>query len=349
MKSSGQATHHGSATLTRTVGAFTQLPSLIRDAGGDPAAIFADADLQQSTLDSPTNRISYDSLLQVLQLTAERTSCKHFGLLAGAGWRIADLGVLGEIMRNSPNLGEALHELVLHQHVNADGTLAVMLQRGVMIDLGYAAYSDFHSGLRHMYDAVMAAATSFMRELCGPGWSPAMVLLQHSAPPETDAYRRFFRAPVHFDQEYSALRFHSSMLQHPIEGADAGARRVATARLKDLGSATFADASRRSLRALLMAGRASGADLAGSLAIHRRTLNRRLEVEGLTFQDVLDEVRLSLARELLLDSELTTGDIALALGFQEQAAFFRAFRRWTGTTPGRLRQALKQQAGSGGN
>jgi AraC-like DNA-binding protein len=68
-----------------------------------------------------------------------------------------------------------------------------------------------------------------------------------------------------------------------------------------------------------------------------RTLQRRLDARGLTWQQLLDQTRAGLAREYLRDRSLSLGDIALLLGFSEQSAFNRAYRRWTGTTPRRAR------------
>jgi AraC-like DNA-binding protein len=330
--------------MTRLVGAFTLLPSLIRQVGGDPECIFRDVGLDATVLAAPGNRISYDSLLRTLQLTAERTGCPHFGLFAGQSWHLADLGLLGEIMRNSPRVESALQQLVLHQHINSDGTLAFMVQRGVTVDLGYAAFADFPPSMLHMYDAVMAAATNFMRELCGPNWNPSIVMLQHSRPADVGPYHRFFKAPVHFDSDFCALRFHSSSLEQPLTGASVAALVAAETSALAAGRPAFSDSARRSLRTLLIYGRTSGADLALSLAVHRRTLDRMLAAEGVTFQQVLDEVRFSVAKELLQQSRLAIADIAPALGFQDQVAFFRAFRRWTGTTPGAWRDSMRTTA-----
>jgi AraC-like DNA-binding protein len=330
--------------MTRLVGAFTLLPSLIRQAGGEPESILKDAGVGPGVLESPANRIPYDALLQALQLTAERTGCRHFGLFAGESWHLADLGPLGEIMRHSSRVELALQELVLHQHINSDGTLAFMHQRGVTIDLGYAAYATLPAGMSHLYDAVMAAATNFMRELCGPHWNPSMVLLPHSEPRDVSPYHRFFKAPVHFDSDFCALRFHSNDLERPIKGANDAAHSEAVARAIAAGRPAFSDSARRSLRTLLIYGRATGADLALSLAVHRRTLDRKLSAEGLTFQHVLDEVRFSVAQELLQASHLAISEIASALGFQDQVAFFRAFRRWAGTTPGAFRRSMRATA-----
>lgn len=68
--------------------------------------------------------------------------------------------------------------------------------------------------------------------------------------------------------------------------------------------------------------------------MHRRTLERRLSAAGTTFQQALDHVRFAVAKELLEDSQVAMPDIATALCCADDVSFIRAFRRWTGTTPG---------------
>jgi AraC-like DNA-binding protein len=78
--------------------------------------------------------------------------------------------------------------------------------------------------------------------------------------------------------------------------------------------------------------------VARALAITPRTLQRRLDDESVRFTDVLDRVRDDLAREWLASSERSLGEIAARLGFADLATFGRAFKRWTGTTPGAFRR-----------
>lgn len=84
-------------------------------------------------------------------------------------------------------------------------------------------------------------------------------------------------------------------------------------------------------------GKASAVELAGQLALHRRTLNRRLQARGTTYRRILDGVRFELACELLADGTLSVAEISSRLGYAETSAFSRAFRRWSGTSPARWR------------
>jgi len=72
--------------------------------------------------------------------------------------------------------------------------------------------------------------------------------------------------------------------------------------------------------------------------IHRRTLNRRMRARGLTFQELVEEVRYDIARQLLRETDLAIVAIAAVLDYADAAAFTRAFRRWSGTTPAAWRK-----------
>ena len=78
--------------------------------------------------------------------------------------------------------------------------------------------------------------------------------------------------------------------------------------------------------------------VASQLAISPRTLQRALQDDGRSFSGLVDEVRCELAKNYLTDASLGVVDLAFLLGFSEQSAFQRAFKRWTGMTPGDYRQ-----------
>jgi AraC-like DNA-binding protein len=95
---------------------------------------------------------------------------------------------------------------------------------------------------------------------------------------------------------------------------------------------------------LLLKGHCSGDDVAQILAMHRRTLNRRLKAQGTTFQATLGEVRYTVARELLRESSLVLDDIAAALGYTSVSTLIRSFKRWSGTSPARWRRDNEEVA-----
>ena len=327
---------------TRLVFGLVALPAVIQRLGADPDAIFAAAGLDARIFAAPSNRVPYAPLLRVLNDAAARTGCPHFGLLVGREWQLASMGVVGEVVRHSPTVGQGLHELVTHQHLNAEGTLAFLLQRGGFVDLGYAVYASFTENTIQLYDAALAVSVNIMRELCGAGWNPTAVFLPHSPPADVAPLHRHFRSRLRFDSPFCAIRFPETSMAQSVAGADPARLRHAHALADAAGRATLLEAVPRSLRTLLLHGKGSGAEVAQTLAMHRRTLNRRLQDEGTTFQRVLDRVRFAVAKELLENAAIPLPRIASALGFSQAASFVRAFRRWTGATPGTWRESAQR-------
>ena len=320
------------------VGGFTAVPALIRKLGGDPIAILDAVGLPTGVLDHAEGRIPYAAMGTLFQESAKRTGCAHFGLLCGSAWHLSDLGLVGELVRNSPTLGSALRTLTVYQHLNSEGGLAFLLGRNGVIDLGYAIYHPRVIGADQIYDAAIGIGCNFLRELCGTGWDPLEVILPHGKPPNINPYRLFFRAPLRFDAEFGALRFPAHLLEQSVNGADPERFRAAEKQAESAERGELLQQTYRALRSLLLRGNSSGNDVAQMLAMHRRTLNRRLKARGTTFQDVLDEVRLEVARQLLADTRAAIDDIAVALGYASASSFTRSFRRWTGATPSQWRR-----------
>jgi len=105
-------------------------------------------------------------------------------------------------------------------------------------------------------------------------------------------------------------------------------------RLSELDAeAQVSDRLRSALLEALPAGDASMEALGRRLGLSPRTLQRRLQAEGTSFQRTLDEVRTELARHYLAQSNMSGAQISFLLGFEDPNSFFRAFQRWTGTTP----------------
>ena len=327
---------------TRLVGALTAVPALIREFGVDPDSVLREAGLSSETLADPSGRIAWESAVRLVRMAATRTDCPHFGLLAGRKWGLSDLGLLGELVRHSPTVVSALHELIVNHHLNSEGALFFLGQQDDVVDLGFAAYVPFAEPINRFYDGVLAAIMNFMRELCGNGWNRELGLLCALSADRCQAVLRVLPGAA-------ALRTRRSTLpgsprngsRDPSRGRNQSVSSPRASRqtppTEECSPTRFTERCGR----YLLCGNASGTDISQALAIHRRTLNRRLNAEGTTFQQVLDGVRFAVAKELLENSELTLPEIGFALGYANSAAFIPAFRRWTGTTPGAWRRSSR--------
>lgn len=156
-------------------------------------------------------------------------------------------------------------------------------------------------------------------------------------------YRLFFGAPVRFRQPKSLLAFDEAFLKLPAirdERALKDFLRQAPANIlvRYRHDAGLAARVRAYLRETPPPSWLSFEDLARRLRLSAPSMRRRLKAEGQTYRDIKDEVRRSLAVDWLGGSRRGVGDIAADLGFSEPSAFHRAFRKWTGKSPGAFRR-----------
>ena len=339
-KGDGELSSHFAEDWTQRVAALVHLPELLRQLGGNPDEILRGSGLDPTALSHPENRIPYARVGIMLDCAAAATNCPHLGLLVGRFARLTHLGLLGDVMRHSESVGTALESLAVHHHLNSDGGLVYLLRRGDFVDLGYAIYDPAAgAGVAQIYDVVMSTAMNIMMDLCGSQWRPYELFLPHARPREAAQYRALFKVTPRFDSEFCALRFRVKDLVLPVVGADPKAYRLAEERARRAGPPDLLQQVYRGVRRLMVDNRHSGNDLAQMLSMHRRTLNRRLKAHSTTFQQVLDEVRFEVARDLLANSNVPLDDVAATLGYSAVTPFMRTFRRWSGTTPGQWRRS----------
>lgn len=322
------------------VGATIGLPDVLRDLGADPAQLLAEVGLELALFDNPDNLLSFSARGRLLEHCAARTGCQHLGLLVGQRASLQSLGLVGSLVKYSPDLGTALRTLVRFFRHHAPGARATLTVDGQLAYFGYEFVQLGTKGADQVGDGALAAMLNIMQSLCGPGWKPSQVTLAHRKPDDVEPFRRIFRAPLLFDAEQNALVFLAEWLTYRLPVDDPELRRQLTKQIKALEARngdSFPEQVRSVLRAALLTDRSDADHIASMFSIHRRTLNRRLNEDGISFKDLVEEQRYEIARQSLLNTDLQVGDVAALLGYADASAFTRAFRRWSGAGPAEWR------------
>lgn len=186
----------------------------------------------------------------------------------------------------------------------------------------------------------MAIALKLARDGTGVDISPRQVCFAHPAPADDRAHRQFFRGPIRFDAGLNSLLLDARDAERPLLDADDALAGIVRRRLDKLLAAQDARKTgalssrvRRFLVEAIGHTAVTPERTAQALMTSPRTLSRRLAEEGTSFRDLHDEVRADFARVLLQDRRASIADVSFFLDYSEPAAFHRAFRRWTGTTP----------------
>lgn len=326
------------------VGPLAQLPAVLAEHGVPLEEILEGLPVSPASL-RPELFLPIGVISAIADRAAERTGLAEIGLSLGRTQNHTGLGPVGQLMASCATLGSALGTFVSVQMANSTAAAAYLHPAGEDYALGFGVYAaELPSS--HIYDAAAAMACNMVRDLTGGAVSPVEVLLSRPLPLHPEAYVRFFRCPVRFNEGQTCIIVPGHAMGFKLASADPRLRETLLAGLqKQLAlQQGFAARVKHALRPLLLAGAASHLQVAAHLNIHPRTMGRRLEEEGVTFELLKDEVRLAVSRELLARTDIAVSEVASALGYATPSAFVRAFRRWTGSTPSAWRRAMRAQA-----
>jgi len=318
------------------LGVAKEIAPTLRDFGIDPEPVIREAGLDPSLFDNGANVIPHAGLGRLLTLSVARTHCPHFGLLVGRRATILSLGLVGRLMQHSETVGDAMRSLVSNLSIQNRGAVPSLAVNDGAALFSFSVYQPEAESADQIADGSLAVAVNALRTLCGSEWNPSEVLLPRVPPVDQEPFRRHFRAPVRFNQEGAIIVFPARDLERRVAGADPMIRALLEERIQQLKGdqgSEFADDIRRLLRTRLTSTRCSADDIADLLAMHRRTLSRRLHGSGMGYRAITNQIRFEIARQLLQETEVPLGQIAAALGYSEASAFTRAFRRWSGQTP----------------
>lgn len=324
---------------------FAHLPALLAEFGCNCGAVLRQAGIQGVRLEDPGARLTFDQIGRLAVACEAATGCPHVGLLLGQRAGTSAAGMAGEYLCHAESVGEALRLFSAHLHVHDRGAVVALWRISRRrARIAYVIYHPETLGSDVIADAALAVLAAIMRQLCGPAWLPTEVRLPRAQPPCPASYRAAFRAPLLFDSPVAALDFPVTDLGRPLAGAPRDEQRRIEALRMHTGTVEDASTVNRVLRALarmVPAMRPSGERVARTLGISRRSLHNRLAAEGTCYSALLADLRCEIARQLLEDTRLPTGDIAETLHYASPGAFSRAFRAWTGSTPRAVRQRAR--------
>ncbi len=327
-------------SIVRITGAWTQLLLAFLD-----NQQLAAPDLRQELQELAHQEVVAISVWhRLLEQTA--ALCPHLiapGLAIGALVEPRHVGVLGYLALTSSHLAEAMLVYQRYERLFYGVDLVELTYEGDQVELRWPR--DARSFNAMTDSLAIAALVSFLRRQIDNPPPPTLISFVHTHPGPSiaQAHADFFACPVRFEDSHTRVRFSCDLLKLPMPQHDPGLRdllaRQAQALLQALPSADdFESRLQQILLAALPEGRASLEFCADHLSMSARSLQRQLKVRALSFQDLLDRTRNALAEQYLSDPALSLVDIALLLGYSEQSAFNRAFRRWKKISPLTWRQ-----------
>jgi AraC-like DNA-binding protein len=305
--------------------------ALVEEVGIDPAAVI-----------NPDRRVPIDSVHHLLARCVELSSDEAFGLVAAEHLQPQVLSGLGLAWLASDTVYDGLKRTVRFSSVLSTGVGMQLREDGDFVHLVMRRSAQIEQFAPAAADFAVGIIMRMCRLTLGEFIAPVKIRMQRPNPTNPARFESMLSSTIEFDCEETWLTFYLNDISAPLVTGD-----PALASANDAQTQAYLDrfnvqtTSRDVIGKIvekLPDGPPSQQQIADSLHVSNRTLQRRLKEEGTSFMDLLQDTRLDLARNYLLQPTRSIVEISYLLGFSEPSTFSRAFKRWTGQAPTEFRE-----------
>jgi AraC-like DNA-binding protein len=318
---------------------------LVRGLGADPEQLQRRFGISPGSEHEDDALVSLHAFACLAEACAAELDCPDFGLRLSAYQGLHILGPIAVIARNAETVRAGLGAIARYLYVHSPALkLAVEPgDEGSDVRFTYEITTLELSQAGQAYEVSMGNAVRIVRLLSGTDSGPSAISFMHDQLGPDASYAAELGCDIRFGQPWCGFEIPAEMAARPIDRADPETRRIATSYLESVylpSSATLSERVAELARRLLPTGHCTVDEIADQLALHPRTLQRRLVEEGIRCQDLIERERRNLAARHLADPRLQLNQVASLLGYAEQSTLNRSCRRWFGKTPREYRADL---------
>lgn len=296
---------------------------------------------------NPDTRVPIQELEALFDVALELTKDTAFGLKVGACVVPTTFSALSLSMWLSSNLKEAMDKAARYGELLSKAAISGVEEEedsycywSRLVDLGESELSDSTFAA---LDSLYAAMLTLCRSLSSDDFKPVSISLLRPEPKNPRPYFDFFACEVLFGQPRFSLTFSKKSLEKPIVSAHPELLQyteyVLIESLNRVNQQDVVGRLRAKLIEWLPKGKPDQEEIAHALSLSLRSLQRKLQEQGVTYKQVLEEVRQELALKHIVQPELSIGDISYLLGFSSDKNFARSFKSWTGQSPSEYRSS----------
>jgi AraC-like DNA-binding protein len=328
--------------LTVAASAVRALMELAVSKGASRTTLLERSRIARSELEDADNRIPFSKYVALMRAGQELCNDPALALHFGEAVDATELSI-AHMVGGAENIGDAFVQgnryAPLGIEVERDGTGDRFQLRRVAGQLWFVDARANPNDFRELTESAFARMICAMRKPVGERPMVKAVHVTHTDPGYRAEYERIFRVPVVFGSTMNGLCLDEALLASfrfptPSPYVSGVMRDHAEALLQKLESSqSTRDRVENLLTPLLRTGDVSMSVIAGKLCCSRQTLFRKLKEEGVTFEQVLDELRHRLALNYFNANKASVKEAARLVGYSEAASFSRAFKRWTGSSP----------------
>lgn len=294
----------------------------------------------------PQARVSHRQSYLFVKRVLARSGDQGLGLTLGGIQSAVSLGMVGLGMQASATLGEALTLGIRFQRA-AGAMLDYRLELGEGRAIVVVEPRFYEPEVVPFYvEEAFASALKLVQHLSAQTLKPNQLRLAYPAPAHAARYTDCFGCPVIFEQEVNSMEWDANYLTLKLPTADPAVANDVLHGLEQMHTeANLHSDLLETLHWVIRDNLQSPptlSELAKKINLGERTLRRRIEAAGLSYQALVDDARRSRALTLLAQPRSRLDDIAQELGFSDLRSFRRAFHRWAGVSPKQARDHLKK-------
>lgn len=319
-----------------------QLLSRYLESKVDIERLLDGSDVNAAALYVPDTHITLAQKLAIFSNALEHSQECGLGLKVGQQARFSDFGVLGYAVFSSNTLLDAL--MMGFKYLRLAGPVLTK-KMWVEDNLGYFRAEqliDLQSLLPFCCEYWFAAIQNLCEEVMQQPFPSTLIRFPYPEPEYSELYEQIFRCKIEFNSEQLEWQFDATKLYEPLPAANAMTLQMCLKSCDEMLKKVTGDASLKEKITQMFVERLgdypSIEELSAELGMSSRTLRRHLKTEETSYQQILDQVRLHLARHYLTSTQMRIEEIAERIGFSDSANFRHAFQKWSGCTPRQYRQ-----------
>ena len=297
--------------------------------------------LHKRFLSPPVSRVPIIPFQSFWRALEDQSADPSFGIhFTEYSHRLAERDLILVMMLNCSTVGNALRLLARYHHYYSDFVQLQIDPSESSVALDYIP-ADVTLRMSHHLEEAMIAALILSIRLMSQGKIKVLeTRFRHSKPLNISEHNRVFSSPLRFNQPNSGVSIKADDFNLPIflsnqqvlEGVENLVLDIEESQRK---SETIASQTTRLIQSLLQNGqKPSLKDIATKFHRNDRSLQKLLSAEGTSFRELLNQARKKVALKYLETSDMSIGEIAFMLGYDEQSSFHHAFKKWTGQSPG---------------
>lgn len=304
--------------------------------GIDAGPLLSRSGLSRAVL-TERKRIRVASQIKFLELVSHAVKDEWLGLTLASDFDLREMGMLYYVANSSHQLGDALRRLARYARLGNEA-LVVRVKEGpdCCIEVSYAGVQRHQD--RQQVELFAFALLRLCRNIVGRNVAPRLMKYVHHRSGDLVRIHRLFGCDVEFEAGADEMVFDAGVLKLALIEDDPFLNELIVKICDEAMAHRMANVSpfrtlvENTIAPLLPHAEASAKTVAKRIGLSERTLARRLAIEGLSFGEILDQLRRDLAVRYL-DEDIQASQIAWLLGFQQPSSFSHACRRWVGQSP----------------